>query len=47
MNETLELYRELWDKLNIAGKIIIYPLFILIFPITLIVSLCIKRERKQ
>ena len=43
-NDFINVYKELWDDLNLFGKITFYPLMVLVFPVVAFVILISKDQ---
>jgi hypothetical protein len=41
--EIIAMYTDIWESLNIFGKILVFPYICLLSPILYIVTLCFKR----
>lgn len=42
--ETMVIYKDIFSKLNIIGKIMLLPILILGFPVIFLMALCFKND---
>jgi hypothetical protein len=40
--KVLEFYKDFLDEFSIVGKVLLFPLFLLIFPFVVLISICMK-----
>lgn len=43
MNDLISFYKDIWNKFNIVGKIIWFPILCLAFPLFTLISLGCKK----